>query len=206
MTITSAQLFLYFGALVILFLTPGPVWIAIIARTVSGGVKSGFSLVLGVSLGDLLWPIVVYFGLGVLISLYSDILIIIRSLAAIILVIMGVQTILASRKGIEANNKLTKSGFFAGFSAGLIAVTANPKATLFYITLLPSFFNFSEIGLTDLVIISGTSFVVPMTGNVLMILFLTKARSFLSSPNSVRITNIISGALLICVGIVIGFT
>jgi threonine/homoserine/homoserine lactone efflux protein len=206
MTITSAQLFLYFGALVILFLTPGPVWIAIIARTVSGGVKSGFSLVLGVSLGDLLWPIVVYFGLGVLISLYSDILIIIRYLAAIILVIMGVQTILASRKGIEANNKLTKSGFFAGFSAGLIAVTANPKATLFYITLLPSFFNFSEIGLTDLVIISGTSFVVPMTGNVLMILFLTKARSFLSSPNSVRITNIISGALLICVGIVIGFT
>ena len=206
MTITSAQLFLYFGALVILFLTPGPVWIAIIARTVSGGVKSGFSLVLGVSLGDLLWPIVVYFGLGVLISLYSDILIIIRYLAAIILVIMGVQTILASRKGIEANNKLTKSGFFAGFSAGLIAVTANPKATLFYITLLPSFFNFSEIGLTDLVIISGTSFVVPMTGNVLMILFLTKARSFLASPNAVRITNIISGALLICVGIVIGFT
>jgi threonine/homoserine/homoserine lactone efflux protein len=206
MTITSAQVLLYFGALIILFLTPGPVWIAIIARTVSGGIKSGFSLVLGVSLGDLLWPIAVYFGLGLLISLYSDILILIRYSASIILVVMGIQTILASRKDIKANRKLTKTGFFAGFSAGFIAVTANPKATLFYLTLLPSFFNFSEIGLTDLVIISGTSFVVPMIGNVLMILFLAKARSFLSSPNAIRITNIISGALLIAVGIIIGFT
>lgn len=206
MTITSAQLFLYFGALIILFLTPGPVWIAIIARTVSGGVKSGLSLVLGVSLGDLLWPIIAYFGLGLLISLYSDILILVRYMAAIILVIMGIQTILASRKGIKANDDLTKSGFFAGFTAGLIAVTANPKATLFYLTLLPSFFNFGEIGLTDLVIISGTSFAVPMLGNVLMILFLAKAKTFLSSPSAVRVTNIVSGILLVVVGTVIGLT
>ena len=206
MTITSAQLFLYFGALVILFLTPGPVWIAIIARTVSGGVKSGMSLVLGVSLGDLLWPIMAYFGLGLLISLYSDILILVRYMAAIILVIMGIQTIIASRKGIKANDDLTKSGFFAGFTAGLIAVTANPKATLFYLTLLPSFFNFGEIGLTDLAIISGISFAVPMLGNVLMILFLAKAKTFLSSPSAVRVTNIISGILLVVVGIVIGIT
>lgn len=206
MTITSAQLFLYFGALVILFLTPGPVWIAIIARTVSGGVKSGMSLVLGVSLGDLLWPIMAYFGLGLLISLYSDILILVRYMAAIILVIMGIQTILASRKGIKANDDLTKSGFFAGFTAGLIAVTANPKATLFYLTLLPSFFNFGEIGLTDLAIISGISFAVPMLGNILMILFLAKAKTFLSSPSAVRVTNIISGILLVVVGIVIGIT
>ena len=206
MTITSAQLFLYFGALVILFLTPGPVWIAIIARTVSCGVKSGMSLVLGVSLGDLLWPIMAYFGLGLLISLYSDILILVRYMAAIILVIMGIQTVLASRKGIKANDDLTKSGFFAGFTAGLIAVTANPKATLFYLTLLPSFFNFGEIGLTDLAIISGISFAVPMLGNILMLLFLAKAKTFLSSPSAVRVTNIISGILLVVVGIVIGIT
>ena len=206
MTITSAQLLLYFGALIILFLTPGPVWIAIIARTVSGGVKSGMSLVLGVSLGDFLWPIMTYFGLGLLISLYSDILILVRYMAAIILVIMGIQTVLASRKGIKANDDLTKSGFFAGFTAGLIAVTANPKATLFYLTLLPSFFNFGEIGLTDLAIISGISFAVPMLGNILMLLFLAKAKTFLSSPSAVRVTNIISGILLVVVGIVIGIT
>ena len=206
MTITNGQLVLYFGALIILFLTPGPVWIALIARTVSGGTKSAISLALGVSLGDFLWPIVVFFGLGFLVSLYSEILILFRYLAAIILTIMGIQTILNSRKKLYLNSQLTKSGFFAGFSAGFIAVTANPKASLFYLTLLPSFFNFDTINFFDIMIISIVSFSVPMIGNILMILFLSKVRSFLSSPNSVRITNVVSGLLLIGVGVIIGLT
>ena len=206
MTITNGQLVLYFGALIILFLTPGPVWIALIARTVSGGTKSAISLALGVSLGDFLWPIVVFFGLGFLVSLYSEILILFRYLAAIILTIMGIQTILNSRKKLHLNSQLTKSGFFAGFSAGFIAVTANPKASLFYLTLLPSFFNFDRINFFDIMIISIVSFSVPMTGNILMILFLSKVRFFLSSPNSVRITNVVSGVLLIGVGVIIGLT
>ncbi len=206
MTITNGQLVLYFGALIILFLTPGPVWIALIARTVSGGTKSAISLALGVSLGDFLWPIVVFFGLGFLVSLYSEILILFRYLAAIILTIMGIQTILNSRKKLYLNSQLTKSGFFAGFSAGFIAVTANPKASLFYLTLLPSFFNFDRINFFDIMIISIVSFSVPMIGNILMILFLSKVRSFLSSPNSVRITNVVSGVLLIGVGVIIGLT
>ena len=206
MTITNGQLVLYFGALIILFLTPGPVWIALIARTVSGGTKSAISLALGVSLGDFLWPIVVFFGLAFLVSLYSEILILFRYLAAVILTIMGIQTILNSRKKLHLNSRLTKSGFFAGFSAGFIAVTANPKASLFYLTLLPSFFNFDTINFFDIMIISIVSFSVPMIGNILMILFLSKVRSFLSSPNSVRITNVVSGVLLIGVGVIIGLT
>ena len=206
MTITNGQLVLYFGALIILFLTPGPVWIALIARTVSGGTKSAISLALGVSLGDFLWPIVVFFGLGFLVSLYSEILVLFRYLAAIILTLMGIQTILNSRKKLYLNSQLTKSGFFAGFSAGFIAVTANPKASLFYLTLLPSFFNFDRINFFDIMIISIVSFSVPMIGNILMILFLSKVRSFLSSPNSVRITNVVSGVLLIGVGVIIGLT
>tara|TARA_B100001540_G_C15469933_1_gene489637 strand:- start:271 stop:630 length:360 start_codon:yes stop_codon:yes gene_type:complete len=119
---------------------------------------------------------------------------------------MGIQTILNSRKKLYLNSQLTKSGFFAGFSAGFIAVTANPKASLFYLTLLPSFFNFDRINFFDIMIISIVSFSVPMIGNILMILFLSKVRSFLSSPNSVRITNVVSGVLLIGVGVIIGLT
>ena len=206
MTITNGQLTLYFGALILLFLTPGPVWIALIARTVSGGAQSGLSLALGVSLGDMLWPFVVFFGLGFLISLYSDILILIRYVAAIILILMGIQVILTRKRELTVSNRLTKSGFMAGFTAGFIAVTANPKASLFYLTLLPSFFNFGAINLIDIIIISMISFFVPMIGNLLMIIFITKVRNFLSSPSAVQLTNIVSGTLLVFVGMIIGFT
>ena len=201
MTIDSNQIFLYFLALIILFLTPGPVWVALIARTVSGGAKSSISLALGVSLGDMLWPFVVYFSLGLLISVYSDILLVFRYFASFVLILMGLQIIYARNKALSEDHRLTKSGFFAGFYAGFIAVTANPKASLFYMTLLPGFFNFELIGLLDVCLVSLLSFSVPMIGNILMILFVAKVRSLLSSPYAVSVTNIISGILLIFVGI-----
>ncbi|MFL2796354.1 MAG: LysE family translocator [Paracoccaceae bacterium] len=201
MTIDGNQIFLYFLALVILFLTPGPVWVALIARTVSGGAKSSISLALGVSLGDMLWPFVVYFSLSLLISLYSDILLIFRYVASFVLILMGLQIIYLRNKTVSEDHRLTKSGFIAGFYAGFIAVTANPKASLFYMTLLPGFFNFELIGIIDVCLISLLSFSIPMIGNILMILFVAKVRSLLSSPYAVRITNLISGILLVFVGI-----
>ena len=201
MTIDGNQIFLYFLALVILFLTPGPVWVALIARTVSGGAKSSISLALGVSLGDMLWPFVVYFSLSLLISLYSDILLIFRYVASFVLILMGLQIIYLRNKTVSEDHRLTKSGFIAGFYAGFIAVTANPKASLFYMTLLPGFFNFELIGIIDVCLISLLSFSIPIIGNILMILFVAKVRSLLSSPYAVRMTNLISGILLVFVGI-----
>ena len=201
MAIDGNQIFLYFLALVILFLTPGPVWVALIARTVSGGAKSSISLALGVSLGDMLWPFVVYFSLSLLISLYSDILLIFRYVASFVLILMGLQIIYLRNKTLSEDHRLTKSGFIAGFYAGFIAVTANPKASLFYMTLLPGFFNFELIGIVDVCLISLLSFSIPMIGNILMILFVAKVRSLLSSPYAVRMTNLISGILLVFVGI-----
>ena len=201
MTIDGDQIFFYFLALIVLFLTPGPVWVALIARTVSGGAKSSISLALGVSLGDMLWPFVVYFSLGLLISVYSDILLVFRYFASFVLILMGLQIIYARNKALSADQRLTKSGFIAGFYAGFIAVTANPKASLFYMTLLPGFFNFELIGLLVVCLVSLLSFSVPMIGNILMILFVAKVRSLLSSPYAVSVTNLISGILLIFVGI-----
>ena len=203
MTITLNQLFLYASALILLFLTPGPVWIAIVARTVSDGIKSGLSLVLGVLFGDLLWPFFVYGSVSILTLPFSNISIIMKYLAASILIGIGIQTILSSRKNINTNEKLTKTGFSAGFFAGLFAVIANPKAALFYFTLLPNFFTIQSLTFLDLILISSISSVIPAIGNILIILFLLKARSFLSSPKSITLTNVTAGILLILVGFVI---
>ena len=200
-TITTTQLFLYIVALIILFITPGPVWIAIVARTISGGPKSAFSLILGVCLGDMLWPIIVFLGIGFFISIYSDYLIFFRFICSLILAIMGIQIILNSKKSISHNNQLNKKGFFQAFIAGFLAVTANPKAALFYITLLPGFFNLLTINMLDLSIISLITFSVPFTGNLFLIFFLTKLKKLISSDKALIRLNFISGIMLIIVAI-----
>lgn len=206
MTVTLAQLALYAGALFILFVTPGPVWVAVIARSVTGGFKSAVPLAFGVALGDVLWPLVALFGVSYLVSLYADILVMFRYAAAIILALMGAVLIRWPDKVFSENTRLTAPGMWAGFLAGFAAVIANPKASLFYMTLLPSFFDFTQIGWRDMLAICAVSFVVPLLGNLTMAMFVGRMRRFLASPTAVRRVNIAAGIALVLVALVIGFS
>ena len=204
-TITLTQIALYSSALMILWLTPGPVWVAVLARSVSGGFKSSVPLVFGVAVGDLLWPLVALLGVSFLVSIYADILIVFRYIASIILIIMGIVLILKSDNFFKEEANLTRPGIWAGFSAGLSAVLANPKASLFYMTLLPNFFNFDKLNSVDIVTICCLSAIVPMLGNLILAIAVDKMRNFLSSPSVIKKTNIFSGIALILVGLIISF-
>jgi threonine/homoserine/homoserine lactone efflux protein len=206
MTITLTQLSLYAGALFILFMTPGPVWVAVIARSVSGGFKSAIPLAFGVAIGDILWPLVAILGVTYLVSVYADILIVFRYVAALILCLMGAALVRWPDKILSENSTFTRPGMWAGFIAGLAAVIANPKASLFYMTLLPSFFDFNTLNRYDMIAICAISFVIPMTGNLILASFVDQMRRFLASPDAVRRTNIWAGIALIAVGLIIAIT
>ena len=54
MTVSFIELLIYAGGIFILFITPGPVWVAIVARTLSGGFHAAWPLALGVVVGDII--------------------------------------------------------------------------------------------------------------------------------------------------------
>ena len=167
------------------------------------GFRTSVPLIFGVALGDLLWPLVALLGLSYLIPLYADILIIFRYLASIILIIMGLLLIINSNKIFSENSYLTKPGHWAGFTAGLSAVLANPKASLFYMTLLPNFFDFDKINLLDILFICCLSAFVPMVGNLILAGTLGKIRKYLLTSAAILKMNIFSGIALIIVGLCI---
>ena len=202
-TISLSQSFFYSIALTLLWLTPGPVWVAVLARSVSGGFQSSVPLVLGVAVGDLLWPLVALMGVSYLMFIYLDILIIFRYLASIILILMGLALVIRSKNIFGEESSLTKPGVWAGFTAGFSAVLANPKASLFYMTLLPNFFDFNKINYVDIFLISCLSALVPMVGNLMLAGALGKMRSYFSSSSVIIKMNIFSGAALIIVGLCI---
>jgi threonine/homoserine/homoserine lactone efflux protein len=119
---------------------------------------------------------------------------------------MGMALVRWPNKILGEDTKLTTPGFIAGLLAGFAAVIANPKASLFYMTLLPSFFDFNALNAFDMVAICATSFFVPLAGNLVLALFIDKMRQFLASPNAIRRTNISAGIALILVGLAIAVT
>ncbi|MGV6839394.1 MAG: LysE family translocator, partial [Planktomarina sp.] len=206
MTITMTQLSLYAGALLILFITPGPVWLAMIARCLSGGFRQALPLAMGVALGDVVWPLIVILGLSTVVGDHDGFLVVLRYVAGAILIWMGWVVIRSAGKLLEGNSQLTKPGIWAGFIAGVVAVGANPKASVFYIALMPGFFDVGSVTALDIAAICGMSFTVPLLGNLILAVFVDHIRRFLQSPKAVKRTNFTAGVLLILVGVIIPFT
>ena len=205
MTVTIDQLLLYALGMAGLWAVPGPVWVALTARALSGGMRAAWPLAVGVALGDLIWPLCAILGLSWVLSVYGDLLSLLRWIAAAVFILMGTLLIRKPAAAPGTDSRLTRPGIWAGFSVGVAAVIGNPKAILFYMGFLPGFFNLSRVTTQDILAILAISAIVPMIGNLGLALFLDRARQLLSSPQAVRRLNVGSGVLLIVVGLVIPF-
>lgn len=206
MTITALDCLLYAGALFVLFLTPGPVWVALTARALSGGFNAAWPLALGVVVGDVIWPLVAILGVSWVVSVYGGFMDMLRWVACAMFLVMGVALIRHADRTVGSDSRLTRPGMWAGFLAGVAVIMANPKAVLFYMGVLPGFFDLTRLTWPDVVAICLLSLIVPLVGNLFLAVFVDRARRLLSSPGAVRRTNIVAGLLLILVGLVIPLT
>jgi len=206
MNLTLQQLVLFAGSMGALWAVPGPVWVALVARALSGGMRGAWPLAVGVAIGDVVWLVCAIFGLSWVLASYGDLLAVLRWIAAVVFVVMGVMLLRAPVGAFgAANARLTTPGVWPGIAVGLAAVIGNPKAILFYMGVLPGFFDLSGIGAWDIAAILGIATVIPMVGNLCLALFLDRVRGLLHSPLALRRMNAGSGCLLILVGLVIPF-
>lgn len=205
MTITAHDLLLYAGALFVLFMTPGPVWVALTARAMSGGFRAAWPLAMGVVIGDVLWPFLAILGVTWIVSVFAGFMEFLRWVACLTFIVMGGLLIRSADKTIASDSRLTRPGMWAGFMAGLAVILGNPKAILFYMGMMPGFFDLTTLRWPDMVAIALLSAIVPLTGNLLLGVFIGKARALLTSPTALRRTNITAGVLLIGVGVLIPF-
>ena len=92
---------------------------------------------------------------------------------------------------------------WAGFIAGVAVIIGNPKAVLFYVGVLPGFFDLTRVTVPDIVAICTLSFIVPLAGNLILAAFVHRVRGVLGARGAMRRMNLTSGVLLIVVGAVI---
>lgn len=205
MTVTAGELALFSGALAILFLTPGPVMLAMTARTLSGGFAAAWPLALGVVLGDIAWALLAMLGMSWVVAQYGATLTILKWLAAVVFLWMGVGVLRNANKPIANDSALTAPGMWAGFLAGLMAIIGNPKAILFYMGMLPGFFTMTTLNAADITVICVLAGIIPFAGNMLFASLLQRVRGILESPTALRRLNLTAGTALIALGFSLPF-
>jgi len=205
MTVTIWQFIVYAGGVLVLFLTPGPVWVALTARTLSGGFRSAWPLAVGVSLGDFLWPLLAILGVTWIVDQYSGVMFGLKLFAAFLFLLMGFFILRDINRKISADSRLTRPGLLSGFTAGVAVILGNPKAIVFYMAILPGFFDLRHVTTLDIAVIIAISMIVPLTGNLALSLVISWMRAGLTEPRVLRRINLTAGCLLIFVGLVIPF-
>lgn len=205
MTISATETLLYAGALLILFLTPGPVWVGLIARAMSGGFRAAWPLALGVVIGDVMWSLFAILGMAWVVDQYPAAMQVLKWVASATFLLMGYLILKSSDKALSGDSRLTRPGLWAGFIAGLAVILGNPKAILFYMGMMPGFFDLAGLTWADTAAIASVSAIVPLCGNLIMAGFIDRARRLLKSPDAIRRMNVIAGVLMVGVGLAIPF-
>lgn len=130
----------------LLIITPGPAVMLISAQGFKYGARQSYFGALGISAGNLLYFILSALGLATVILNAGNLFEIIKTGGAIYLIVTGFLMIYKSFKkqtivnsGIEKGQNNLRS-----FLQAFITQTANPKAIIFFIALLPQFIDSTQ--------------------------------------------------------------
>ena len=204
------ELYFYAFAMFILFLTPGPVWIVLLARIFSNGWSGGLPLACGVIIADFTWSFLAVISLSSISEAIPSITKTLTWVAAGFFLYLAIKLWL--KPSYDLNNiKLSKvssklkfnSIYLESFMTGLLVNFSNPKAILFYISIMPGFFVLNQLTNTDAVIIASISALVPFIGNIILIALVSPVRQLMQSPSAQKKLNQISSILLLIVAVMI---
>ena len=132
------RLGLFAVAVLLLVLTPGPVWIYLISRTLAQGRRAGYFSLLGVLAGVVLHVLLAALGLSVLLLAVPFAFDAIKLAGAAYLLWLAFSTLRGGGMNFEAQALPAVSDRVL-LRQGLIASTLNPKVAVFYLSLFPQF-------------------------------------------------------------------
>ena len=207
---TYSEMYFYAFAMFILFLTPGPVWVVLLARIFSNGWSGGLPLAFGVIIADFTWSYLAVISISSVSEVIPSITKVLTWVAAIFFAYLSIK--LWRKPSYDLNDiKLSnvsskfkfQSVYLESFVTGLLVNFSNPKAILFYISIMPGFFALYQLTNNDALIIASVSALVPFIGNVILIGLVSPVRQLMKSPTAQKKLNQISAILLFLVAIMI---
>jgi len=131
----------FLGIVALLTITPGAD-MAMVARSVfTGGRRDAFATTLGISAGCLAWACASALGVAAVLAASQTAYDALRLVGAAYLVWLGIQSLLAARRGGNgaAAETAPSQRRSSPFRQGLLTNLFNPKIAVFYSTFLPQF-------------------------------------------------------------------
>ncbi|MCA9726424.1 MAG: LysE family translocator [Candidatus Eisenbacteria bacterium] len=222
------QLLAFTGIAALLTITPGADTMLVVRNVLRGGRRAGWVTTLGICSGLFVHAVLSALGLSIILAKSATAYEVVRWAGALYLMVLGVLTIRdslrrratapdagdpsfarrppgTSRSAVgpqatgphaKVSRVLSRNAFFEGVANNVL----NPKVAIFYLAFLPQFIGPDDPVLLKSVLLAFIHFTQGIVWLLTVGFLIDRGRSFLGSPRVAKITESISGLVLLAFG------
>lgn len=194
---TLETLLIFAGILTIACAIPGPGVITLISRTLGSGWMAGVAFLTGITLGDLIFVTLAFFGMAALAETMGELFQWIKWAGAAFLVYMAYQLIMSKGETFSISQQGAKSSIWLDISSGLFLTLGNPKPLIFYAAIMPQVIDVTAISLTEFSLVLATVVVVLFGVCCTYVYIATRAARFFTDQKTQKRLSQVSGAMLL---------
>ena len=202
MTFESGLIF--FFAIIIFAVTPGPGVFALLAKAMTQNARSCYPMSFGMAISDAIYLVLACYGLATIAENWGEVFTVIRIVGAIYLIYLGWKMWHAPLQLDPSNVIETRKSLFKSFVQGFLISASNPKVILFYIAFLPTFMDLTALTNQDIVVAVALCLVGLMIGLMAIAYSASWARSYFKSERAMKGLNRVAGSIMAGAGVYIG--
>ena len=142
------------AVLVVLAAVPSTSVLFVVTRATTLGIANGVAASIGIVVGDLVFILLVVFGLSVVAETMGTVFLAIKYLGGIYLIWLGVSLLRSKNTALESATETNIQGnCLTSCLAGLVLTLGDIKAIFFYVSLFPTFVDLVALQMSDILLI-----------------------------------------------------
>lgn len=193
------------GVILLAAMSPGPDFVIVLRNVLSGGRRAGIACGAGIASGVLAWAVVTSVGIAGLLAASAIAFTVVKLVGAAYLVLLGVQSLLAARRGgyeraKEPEVEQARRSAFTAYRQGLLTNLFNPKVAVFFLALWPQFLP-HDATVTDTAILTAVAALTSLVWFTVLANVVTALRRFLTASKVRRTIDAVMGTLLVGIGV-----
>jgi threonine/homoserine/homoserine lactone efflux protein len=186
-----ASLLIFAGALFVAAGSPGPSIAALVARVLTGGLRSVLPFLAAMWVGEAIWLSLAVFGLAFIAQSFHLVFTVIKWAGVAYLVYLAWRMWTAP-VGAEKAALPSADRPWRMFAAGIAVTLGNPKIMMFYLALLPTIIDLGRVSMLGWAELVATMVIVLVIIDLGWAFAAQQARRLMKSPSAMRLANRLS--------------
>ncbi|WP_394428515.1 LysE family translocator [Streptomyces sp. SGAir0957] len=200
----SVDLLGFLGVVMVAYLVPGPDFLVVVRCAAENSAK-GRAAALGAQSGLCVHMGAAVAGLSVIAARSAMVFQAVKLLGAAYLIYLGVRALLTARRTAEPHpdrpsRTSRPGGRRAGFTEGFLTNVLNPKAALFFLSVLPQFVHGGGSTTRQILFLGTVDIAVGLVYWCVLVAFAARLRALLARPAVRRRWELLTGWLFIALG------